>query len=314
MGDLIEAVLHPGREAGIDQVREVLLQQGRDGKGRKAGGERIVQEGGVAPIHDRADDGGVGGRATDALLFQHLHQRRLAVAGRGLGLVAKGLHPLAAGAVPHLQGRQQHLLALQGGIGIVAAFHVGTEEAGEVNALARGAEAGVTAVELHRHHGQAGIGHLAGHGALPDQLIEGQVLAIEARVLGGAEAFAGGADRLVGLLGVAGLGGELAGRRAEELLAVFLVDTAAGRRDRLVGEVHRVGAHVGDEAALVEALGRAHGLPGREPQFAVRLLLQGAGGEGGHGLAHRRFFLHLGHPPGGCLDGRLQAAGLGLAQ
>ena len=85
---------------------------------------------------------GVGGGPADALLFQGLHQGRFAVAGGGLGLVAEGLHGPAGGAVPHRQGRQQHLLALQGGIGIVAALHVGPEESGEVDPLATGAEVG----------------------------------------------------------------------------------------------------------------------------------------------------------------------------
>ena len=38
-GDLIEAGFHPGRETGVHQVREVLLQQGGHGEGREAGDE-----------------------------------------------------------------------------------------------------------------------------------------------------------------------------------------------------------------------------------------------------------------------------------
>ena len=118
----------------------------------------------------------------------------------------------------------------------------------------------------------------------------------------------------MGLLGVAGLGGKLAGAGAEVVLAVLLADAAAGGVDRLVAEVHRVGAHVGDETALVEALGRAHGFPGREPQLAVGLLLQGAGGERRHGLSHRGLLLYGGHLPGIGLHLDLELAGLGLAQ
>ena len=169
-------------------------------------------------------------------------------------------------------------------------------------------------MDLHAQHGELGFSHLAGHGALPDQLIEGQVLAIEACLVGGSEAFPRGANRLVGLLGVAGLGGELARTWAQVVLAIHRGHAVAGRIDGLVGEVHRIGAHVGDEAPLVEALGRAHGVAGREPQLAVGLLLQGAGGEGGHGLAHRGFGLHFGHPPGGSAGGRLEAAGFGFAK
>ena len=173
-------------------------------------------EGGITPIHDRADNRGIGGGATDALLLQHLDQGRLAVAGRWLGLVAEGLDQLAAGAIAHLEAGQEHLLALQGGIGVVAALHVGAEEAGEVDPLAAGAEAGGAhgaaggGLQVDRQHGELGVGHLAGHGALPDQLVEGQVAAIEAGIGWGPEGFTGGPDRFVGLLGVTGLGGELA--------------------------------------------------------------------------------------------------------
>ena len=169
-------------------------------------------------------------------------------------------------------------------------------------------------MDLHAEHGELGLSHLAGHGALPDQLIEGQVLAIEACLVGGSEAFPSGANRLVGLLGVAGLGGELARSWAQVVLAIHRGHAVAGRIDGLVGEVHRIGAHVGDEAPLVEALGRAHGVAGREPQLAVGLLLEGAGGEGGHGLAHRGLGLHFGHPPRGSAGGRLEAAGFGFAE
>ena len=319
VGDLVEAVLHPGREAGVHQIREMLLQQGRDGKGREAGHQGIVLEGGVAAIDDCADDRGVGGGPADALLLEHLHQGRLAVAGRRLGLVAQGFHLLAGGAIPHLEAGQQHLLAFEGRIGVIGTLHIGAKETGEINALAGGTEAGQSQgaaihLELHRQHGEPGFGHLAGHGALPDQLIEGQIAAIEAGGGRISEAVAGGAYRFVGLLGIAGLGGELARRRAQVFLAVFGGHAAAGGIDGLVAEVHRIGAHVGDEATLVEPLGGSHRFPGRESQFAVCLLLQGAGGEGGNRFAHAGLGLHLGHPPGGLLHRLLELAGLSLCQ
>ena len=313
-GDLIEGVLHPGGEARIHQVGEVVLQQGGHREGREAGGEGVVLEGGVAPVHDRADDAGVGGGTADAFLLQHLHQGGLAVAGRGLGLVTEGLHPPAGGAVAHRQGRQQHFLAFQRRIGIIAALHVGAEEAGEVDPLAAGAEGATGGLQVDRQHRETGIGHLAGHGALPDQFVERQIPAIETGFGGGPERLSRRPDRLMGLLGIAGLGAELTRRRAEEFLAVFLGNAAAGRRDRLVGKMHRVGAHVGDVALFVERLGGAHRLAGGEPQLAVGLLLQRAGGEGRHGLAHRGLLLHRRHPPGGSFHSGLKLPGLGLAE
>ena len=84
-----------------------------------------------------------------------------------------GVTALAAGVIAAAQGGQQHLLALQGCIGVIAALHVGAEEAGEIDALTAGAETGVLHIDLGADHGQAGIGHLAGHGAFPDQFVEG---------------------------------------------------------------------------------------------------------------------------------------------
>ena len=87
MGDLIEGVLHASGEARVDQFREMLLQQCRHSEGGEAGGEGVSLERGVTPIHDRADDRGIGGWTTDAFLLEHLHQRGLAEAGGWLGLM-----------------------------------------------------------------------------------------------------------------------------------------------------------------------------------------------------------------------------------
>ena len=73
------------------------------------------------------------------------------------------------------------------------------------------AEAAALHIEIHGQHREPGLGHLAGHRALPDQFIEGQIPPVQAGVGWVAEALPRRADRLVGLLGIAGLGGELAG-------------------------------------------------------------------------------------------------------
>ena len=68
-----------------------------------------------------------------------------------------------------------------------------------------------------------------------------------------------------------------AGRRREVRLAEPLDDLRAGRVDRLLGELHRVGTHVGDVAALVEALRDRHRAPRAEAQLVAGLLLQRRG-------------------------------------
>jgi hypothetical protein len=71
-------------------------------------------------------------------------------------------------------------------------------------------------------------------------------------------------------------------------LPVALAHEVVDLAERLLGEVHRVGPHVGDEPGLplgseldplVQLLGDGHRLLGREPQLARRLLLEGRGRE-----------------------------------
>ena len=269
MGDLVEGVLHPGREPRIHQIREMLLKQRCHREGGEARGEGIVQQGGVSTVHDRADDRGIGGGPADAFLLQHLHQRRFAEPRWWLGLVAESFHLLQGWCVANTQRGEQHFLAFQGRIRIITALHIGTEKSREIDALAAGLEHGVGSVEIHREHGQTRLSHLTGHGALPDQLIQGQIPPVQARLLGSPETLAGGADRFMGFLGIAGLGAELAHRLAEVLLAVAGFHTAACCADGLIRQMHRIRSHVGDEAPLIEPLSAAHRLPRRQPQLPV---------------------------------------------
>ncbi len=66
----------------------------------------------------------------------------------------------------------------------------------------------------------------------------------------------------------------------DELLAVQLTRLCPRRRQRRLGQRGRVGAHVGDVAALVQPLGDAHRRLGREAKLARSLLLEGRGHEG----------------------------------
>ena len=242
----------------------MLLQQGRHGECREAGGQGISQQRRVAPVHDRADDRRIGGGATDPFLFQHLHQGGLTEAGGRLGLVSKRFNLLGLRCIADRQRWQQQLLPLQGRIRIVTAFHIGPEETGEINPLAAGPEAGLSRTEVDRQHREPRLSHLTGHRALPDQLINRQITAIKPCIPRGSEALPCRANGLMGLLGITGLGAELTGAFAQILLAVKALHAAARSTDGLVGQVNRVGPHVGDETAFVEALGAAHGFPRRK--------------------------------------------------
>ena len=96
-GDFIQGGFHAGSESGIHQIGEVLLKQRGHSKGCEAWGERIVVERGIATIHDRADDAGVGGRTTDPFFLQHFHQGGFAEASRRLGLVSESFNLMNLG-------------------------------------------------------------------------------------------------------------------------------------------------------------------------------------------------------------------------
>ena len=233
----------------------------------------------VAAIDDGADDAGVGGRAADAVFFERLDQRRFGEARRRLGLVA---HRLERGAV-------RRVARASGGSGVSRSSSAasGSSEPSTYarrkpaksvrNPLARKVAlrtASSTAVDVFLR-----ILHLRRHGALPDQVVERQLVVFEAGLVGRAEHAARRTDRLVRFLRVGDLVGIAARLVRQVLLAVEPLHQVAGRGDRLVRQRHRIGTHVGDEAALVQALRHLHRLLGGVAQLAVGFLLQRRRGE-----------------------------------
>ena len=103
--------------------------------------------------------------------------------------------------------RQPALAVVELGVRVVGALDVGLQEAVEGDDLAGGGELGVPAVggraaDLDGDGLADRVLHLGGDGPLPDQLVEPELVAGQAGLGRGAEAVAGGADRLVRLLGV----------------------------------------------------------------------------------------------------------------
>ncbi len=145
--------------------------------------------------------------------------------------------------------------------------------------------------------------HLARHRAQPDQLIEPGLIGIE-KVFGLARPAGevGRPDRLVRFLRVLGLGLVAARRMGNVVRAVIGLDDAAHRGDRFVGDLHAVGAHIGDEAdrlaadvdAFVEPLRHAHGMRRSEAELAACFLLQGRRGERRIGMPLDRLGLDRG--------------------
>ena len=91
--------------------------------------------------------------------------------------------------------------------------------------------------------------------------------------------------------------------------AVQLGGLLAGRADRGLGQRHRVGAHIGDVAVLVQPLRDRHRVLGREAQLARGLLLQRGGAERRIGRAPVRLALHAGHREGGVFQALGQGGG-----
>ena len=265
-GDRVEFVFHRGGEVVVDQPAEMLLEQSDDRERDPGRHQRAALLVDVAAVLDRLDDRAVRRRPADAEILECLDQRRLGVARGRRGGVAVGGQVLGVDPLPLGQVRQPALgvVGLTAGL-VVEALDVGLQEARERDGAAGGVEhhllaTGSLAGDPQAQRGAAGIGHLRGHGALPDQLVEPELVGVElavqlARRL---EDVTRGSDGLVGLLRVLDLAGVLARRRMHVLVAVELTGLVAGRVDGRLRQCRRVGTHVGDVAVLVEPLRDAH--------------------------------------------------------
>ena len=292
-GDAVQVALHRGREVVVDQVRQVLLEQARHGERQPRGHQVLAAVRHVPAVPDRLDGGRVGGGTADAEFLHGLDQRGLRVAARGLGLVAVGgglgqRRGITLGDVG--QGLLRVVL-FRVVAALVAALLVGQAEArgGDDRARGRGHHVVALAVDLDagehadRRRVAKGVGHLRGDRALPDQVVQGQLLLREgARHLAGCtEVIAGGADRLVRLLRALRGGAVQARGLGHGLGPVELGGLLAGGVNRLAGQGRGVGTHVGDVTGLVEGLGGAHRRGGVPVQLARGLLLEGRRREGG---------------------------------
>lgn len=145
-GDAVEVVLHLGGEVVVDEPPEVLFQEVDHGEGQEGRDECGALLEHIAAVEDRADDRGVRRRAADLALFELLDQRRLGVAGRGLGGVPVDRDLLGGQRVALADLGQAALAVVQLGVRVVGALDVGLQEAVEGDRLAGGAELDVPAV------------------------------------------------------------------------------------------------------------------------------------------------------------------------
>ena len=92
--DAVQAGLHAGGVAGVQQVLEALDEQVRDHHAQLRGLEAGLVLLHVVPVQDGGDDAGVGAGAADAVLFQFFHQGGFVEAGGRLGVLLVGVQLL----------------------------------------------------------------------------------------------------------------------------------------------------------------------------------------------------------------------------
>ena len=292
-GDTVQVALHRGREVVVDQVRQVLLEQARHGERQPRGHQVLAAVRHVPAVPDRLDGGRVGGGTADAELLHGLDQRRLRVAARGLGLMAVGggLGQRRGITLGNVGQGLLRVVLFRVITPLVAALLVGQAEArgGDDRARGRGQHVVALTVDLDagehadRRRVAESVGHLRGNRALPDQVVQGQLLLRQGtgHLARRAEVITRGTDRLVRLLRALRGGAVQARGLGHGLGPVELRGLLAGGVDRLAGQGRGVGTHVGDVTGLVQGLGGAH-RRGRVPvQLARRLLLECRRREGG---------------------------------
>ena len=252
------------------------MQQASDREGNPLGYQRAPAAHNIVPVDDDGDDGGIGRGATDAFFFQRLDEACLGIPGRGLGRVGFGQHIADGQRLPQRNLRQQGVIlgVALGSSVLVVAFLVSLEETAFGEHSSRGSELGRGEVTLGQWGCLEGdrdslalrVNHLAGDGALPDQVVELQLVgaqnARERR--GSSEAIAGWANGFVSFLSILGLALIKTWLTRNRLCTIELCGCSAGSTDRLGGERDGVRPHISDVTVFIKALGDAHRLLGRE--------------------------------------------------
>ncbi len=178
-------------------------------------------------------------------------------------------------------GREATFAVVELRVGIVTPFDVGAQEPGKADRQTACRECRSLAGRgfgghLELHPLPARVDHLRGERALPHQFVDLRFVGLDrpSDLLRGLETIASRPNGLVRFLCVLDLA--LVGARTigKVVRAVKFGDLAAGRGERGGRQVGAVGAHVGDEAVFVEALGGSHGSSGAEAKLAASILLQ----------------------------------------
>ena len=198
----------------------------------------------------------------DLPVFQLLDQGRLGVAGRRPGGVLGRGQFQRGQRVALGQRRQPALPVVPLGV-VVGVLHVGLEEPVEADDLAGGAELGFLAGrgpagDPDRHRLAGGVLHLRGDRALPDQLVQPELVAGQAglrRACGTGPRPAGSPRAPPGRSSPCWC--RRGARPARTPRPYSSRAWAPGRGDRRLRQRDRVGPHIGDVAVLVQPLRHA---------------------------------------------------------
>ena len=170
-GDVVKLLLQIGGEVVFDVAAKIVRQERRHQPALVLGDQAVLVLAHIFPVLDGRDDGGIGRRPTDPQFLHPLDQRRFGIARRCLRemLFRRDL-ALVGGLAFHDLRQAGAVLALI----VVAALVIDLEEAVEHHHLPGGAQFDlrVGRADIDRRPLQPCRRHLAGDGALPDQVVE----------------------------------------------------------------------------------------------------------------------------------------------
>ena len=204
VGNVIERLLHAGRETQIHEIREMTLQQLGHSHCGKSRNQLTSVLANVTPVLNRAQDTGISTRTTDPFGFERPHQRRFGEPCGRFGFVSDGVDILTLERILFGHRRQRRILIFDRSFGIVRTFDIRPEEAGEFDSAARGAKFGIGNGDRDGVEPQQCVGHLGGHRALPNHLIQFVFRTGEPDLVGGFHFCTGRPNRFVSLLSAFG--------------------------------------------------------------------------------------------------------------
>src|SRR2546430_1607482 len=290
VGDLVEVLLHPRGEARVHDVREVLAQEVGDDEADVLRHERAAFLADVLAIDERRDRRRVRRRPADAVLLERFHERRFGEARWRLREVLRCVEAKQLQSLTRLNlGKRGDLL-----LGLVARLEVHAQEPIEEHAASARAQQVLACLHVETRALETRRCHLRRDRPLPDDRVELQLVGFEVplHTVRGPRKIRG-PDRLVRLLRALRTGLVVARLIDRVGRAEFLRDDLTRLVERALGDVERVGAHIGDETdrgalpdrdAFIELLRQDHRPLHRIAELAGCLLLQGRGGEGRRGV------------------------------